>query len=87
MGAISDIGAGFGSDLLVDALRRIAQAAKAIGIAVVMLDVLDCGNLELIARRRALYEGFGFTSLLSNPLRMFLPLSVVRALIADEDPA
>lgn len=76
-------GHGHGSDLLVDALKRIAQAADALGIAVVMLDVLDCGDQERVARRKALYEGFGFTPLSSNPLRMFLPLATVRALLAE----
>ncbi|MEZ5823186.1 MAG: GNAT family N-acetyltransferase [Geminicoccaceae bacterium] len=76
-------GAGYGSDLLVDALRRIAQAADALGIAVVMLDVFDCGDPERVARRKALYEGFGFTPLASNPLRMFLPLATIRTLLAE----
>jgi ribosomal protein S18 acetylase RimI-like enzyme len=76
-------GHGYGSDLLVDALKRIAQAADALGIAVVMLDVLDCGDPERVARRKALYEGFGFTPLASDPLRMFLPLATVRALLAE----
>ena len=78
-------GGGFGGDLLVDALRRIAGAADAIGVAVVMLDVLDCGNPERVARRRALYEGYGFHSLASNPLRMFMSVGTVRKLIAEED--
>ncbi|RUS65284.1 GNAT family N-acetyltransferase [Pseudorhodobacter sp. E13] len=77
-------GGGFGSDLLVDALRRIAVAADAIGVAVVMLDVLDCGDPERVARRKALYESYGFHSLVSNPLRLFLPLSTVRILIFEE---
>ena len=77
-------GGGYGSDLLVDALRRIARAAEALGIAVVMLDVLDCGDPERVARRKALYEGFGFAALPSNSLRMFLPLAAVRALLAAE---
>ena len=77
-------GGGYGGDLLVDALRRIAVAADAIGIAVVMLDVLDCGSPDRVVRRRALYESYGFRGLASNPLRMFLPLSIVRSLIADE---
>nr|WP_296748892.1 GNAT family N-acetyltransferase [Thioalkalivibrio sp.] len=51
---------GFGSDLLVDALTRIARASDAIGISVVMLDVFDCGDPERVRRRKALYEGFGF---------------------------
>ena len=73
--------------LLVDALRRIAGAAENLGLAVVMLDVLDCGNPERVARRKALYESYGFTSLPSNPLRMFLPLATVRTLINEIDAA
>lgn len=78
-------GGGFGGDLLVDALRRIAVAADAIGVAVVMLDVLDCGDPDRVARRKALYESYGFQSLASNPLRMFMSVSTVRRLIAEED--
>jgi hypothetical protein len=78
-------GGGFGGDLLVDALRRIAVAADAIGVAVVMLDVLDCGDPDRVARRKALYESYGFQSLVSNPLRMFMSVSTVRKLIAEED--
>jgi hypothetical protein len=77
-------GGGFGGDLLVDALRRIAVAADAIGVAVVMLDVLDCGNPDRVSRRKALYENYGFQSLASNALRMFLPISVVRKLIVED---
>lgn len=77
-------GGGFGGDLLVDALRRIAVAADAIGVAVVMLDVLDCGDSDRVARRKALYESYGFQSLVSNHLRMFLPVNVVRKLISED---
>lgn len=77
-------GGGYGGDLLVDALRRTAAAAEAIGVAVVMLDVLDCGDPDLVARRRTHYESYGFQGLASNPLRMFLPVSVVRKLIAED---
>lgn len=77
-------GGGYGCDLLVDALRRIAVAADAIGVAVVMLDVLDCGAADRVARRMALYESYGFLSLASNRLRMFLPVSVVRKLISEQ---
>lgn len=80
-------GGGFGADLLVDALRRIAMAADAIGVAVVMLDVLDCGDPGRVTRRKALYESYGFQALASNPLRLFLPVSVIRTLIAEEDKA
>lgn len=74
-------GHGYGGDLLVDALTRIAQAADAIGIAVVILDVLDDGDAEQVARRKALYEAYGFQALPSRPLRLFLPLATVRQLI------
>ena len=80
-------GGGYGGMLLVDALRRIAQAATAIGIAVVMLDVFDCGDPERVARRKALYGEFGFTPLASNPLRMYLPIATIRTLLADFDRA
>lgn len=76
-------GKGYGGDLLVDALIRIAKAADQIGIAVVMLDVLDCGDPTLVARRKALYIRYGFTALPSQPLRLFLPLATVRQLLAS----
>lgn len=78
-------GGGYGGDLLADALRRIAVAAAAIGVAVVMLDVLDCGDPDRVARRKTLYESYGFQSLASNPLRMFLPVSVIHKLIVEDD--
>ena len=74
-------GQGFGGDLLVDALRRIDRAAAALGIAVVMLDVLDCGDAARVARRQALYAAYGFMPLVSNPLRLFLPMKTVQELI------
>jgi ribosomal protein S18 acetylase RimI-like enzyme len=76
-------GQGYGADLLVDALKRIAQAADSIGIAVIMLDVLDCGDPDRVARRKALYERYGFVSLPSRPLRMFLPVATVRRLVQE----
>lgn len=78
-------GGGYGGDLLADALRRIDVAADAIGVAIVMLDVLDCGDPDRVARRKALYESYGFQSLASNPLRLFMAVSLVRNLIAEED--
>jgi hypothetical protein len=76
-------GAGFGADLLVDALRRIAEAADALGISVVLLDVLDCGDPQRTARRQALYASYGFQPLPSNPTRLFLPLKAIRELMAE----
>lgn len=77
-------GEGYGSDLLVDALKRIARAADEIGIAVVMLDVFDCGDTERTGRRKALYAGFGFRPLPCNEFRMFLSLATVRELLAQQ---
>lgn len=76
-------GNGYGGDLLVDALTRIARASEDLGIAVVMLDVLDCGDPERVEKRRRLYTGYGFAPLPSNPLRHFLPLAMVRRLLAE----
>ncbi len=74
-------GKGIGGDLIVDALCRISRAAE-VGpaIAVVMLDVLDCGSSEKITNRVSIYSGFGFQPLKSNPLRMFLPIAVADTL-------
>lgn len=75
-------GQGYGGDLLVDALRRIASAADHIGIAMAMLDVIDCGDAAKTAKRKALYEDYGFSPLPSNPLRLFLPIATVRTLLS-----
>lgn len=74
-------GSGYGSVLLADALKRIATAADSLGLAVVMLDVLDCGVVERTARRKALYDSYGFQALASNPMRMFLSIGTVRELV------
>lgn len=76
-------GRGHGGDLLVNCLVRLAHAADALGIAVVMLDVLDCGDPKQVANRRALYTSYGFQPLPSHPLRLFLPMATVRALLAE----
>jgi ribosomal protein S18 acetylase RimI-like enzyme len=73
-------GRGYGGDLLVDCLTRLAGAAEALGIAVVMLDVLNCGDPDKVAKRLALYTSYGFAPLPSNGLRLFLPIGTVRTL-------
>lgn len=78
-------GNGFGGDLLIDALERISRASDEIGIAVVVLDVLNCGNSELINKRLRLYKSYGFMPLPSNELRLFLPIATVRALVDQVD--
>jgi citrate lyase beta subunit len=71
---------GYGGDLLVDCLMRLVGAAEALGIAVVMLDVIDCGDPEKVAKRLALYTSYGFAPLPSNGLRLFLPMATIRRL-------
>jgi GNAT superfamily N-acetyltransferase len=73
-------GQGYGGDLLIDCVTRLAIAADAIGIAVIILDALDCGDADEVAKRQVLYSSYGFEPLTSNGLRMFLPLATVRAL-------
>ena len=77
-------GQGFGGDLLADCLLRLARLAEQIGVAVVMLDVLDCGNLARTERRAALYASYGFTPLVTNPSRMFLPIATIRATLGND---
>lgn len=67
--------------MLVDALKKLARASETLGIAVVLLDVLDCGDQEATNRRLALYTGYGFTELESPPLRLFLPIQDAQALL------
>jgi ribosomal protein S18 acetylase RimI-like enzyme len=76
-------GGGYGGDLLIDALKSIAIAADQIGISIVMLDVLNCGNPDKTAARKSLYESYGFISLEAESLRMFLPIGTVRQLLDD----
>lgn len=76
---------GVGGILLTDALKRAFLVSQQIGTTVVMLDILDCGNPDAIARRQQLYEGYGFKSLDSDPLRMFMPMGTVARLCAPEE--
>jgi hypothetical protein len=75
-------GQGYAGDPLIDCLCRIAAAARAIGILVVLLEVLDCVAEDQVERRAQLYASYGFTSLPEHRLRIFPPLSDVEALIA-----
>lgn len=75
-------GQGYGGDLLADALLRIAQASERIGIAMVILDVLDDGNPDHVARRKTLYLRYGFEPLPSNPLRLFMPVAAISETLA-----
>lgn len=78
-------GQGYGGDLLIDCLARLAGAADTLGIAVIMLDVLDCGDPDKVEKRLALYTSYGFEPLPSNGLRLFLPMATVRTLTMPMD--
>ena len=67
-------GKGYRSDLLVDALLRIKAASKSLGIAIVVLDILDCGDPKKIQMRKTLYQKFGFQPFPTNSMRFFLPV-------------
>lgn len=70
-----------GEDLLVDALCRASRATRSgYAAAVIMLDVLDCGDAKKTANRKAIYERLQFRGLQSNPLRMFMPMRTADAL-------
>lgn len=71
-------GAGLGTLLIADALKRIARLSDELGIFAVVLDVLDEGDAETTEKRHGFYKRFGFIDFSSHPLRMFIPVKTVR---------
>lgn len=71
-------GEGLGGLLLADALRRIVRLSDEAGIALVLLDVLDCGIPANVERRMSLYMRFGFQPLPGKSTRLFVPISMLR---------
>lgn len=67
-------GRGLGGFLLIDALRRISDAAEHVAAHAVVLDAIDDD-----AKR--FYERYGFLELTDNRLHLFLPMASVRQLI------
>ena len=76
-------GRGLGKVLLADALKRIALISEQLGIAAMVLDILDDGDRAAVARRWAFYESFGFTAFPSQPMRLFLPTRTVRERLGE----
>lgn len=68
---------GLGELLLVDALRRICQAADDVAAHAIVLDAIDDDAKKF-------YEQFGFLELTDNPLHLFLPLASARKLFPVE---
>ncbi|MGD9810906.1 MAG: GNAT family N-acetyltransferase [Sphingobium sp.] len=73
-------GQGFGGFLLADALRRILAASQMVGVSVALLDILDCGDPDRVARRRTLYLRYGFQALPDAELRLFMPVASIAKL-------
>ncbi|MNW97888.1 hypothetical protein D3C86_273410 [compost metagenome] len=46
-----------------------------------LLDVLDCGDADKVGKRAELYKGYGLALLLSQPLRLFLPIAALSGLV------
>ena len=65
---------GLGSILLADALQRIAQASQVMAVYAVVVDALNDRAAEF-------YKQFGFIPLPSQPLKLFLPMDSVIALV------
>lgn len=72
--AESHQGMGLGSILLADALQRIAQASQVMAVYAVVVDALNDQAAEF-------YRQFGFISLPSQPLKLFLPMDSVANLV------
>lgn len=71
-------GAGLGTLLIADALKRIARLSDELGIFAVVLDVLDEGDGETTNKRHEFYKRLGFIDFPSHPLRMFIPVKTIR---------
>ena len=72
--AESHQGMGLGSILLADALQRIAQASQVMAVYAVVVDALNLQAAKF-------YRQFGFISLPSQPLKLFLPMDSVTTLV------
>lgn len=70
-------GQGLGEFLLLDALRRICQAAEHIAAHAIVVDAMDDDAKKF-------YERYGFLQLTDNPLHLFLPLATARGLFPAE---
>ena len=68
-------GKGLGSILMADAMKRVALISGDVGVAALVLDVLDDDARD---RRIEFYKRLGFISLPSRPERMFIPTATIR---------
>jgi GNAT superfamily N-acetyltransferase len=63
-------GKGLGAALLIDALQRALFLSQSLGIHAIEVDAID-------SEAKFFYEKFGFTPLLDNALRLFLPITTI----------
>ena len=66
---------GLGKLMLLTAIRKTADAAKVLGIHSLVLDAMDES-----ARNWYLSLEWGFSSLLDDPLHLFLPIQIIQKL-------
>jgi GNAT superfamily N-acetyltransferase len=67
---------GLGTMLLFDALERAARVAEEIGIFLVEIQAVN-------EKARQIYEKRGFTSMLDEPMKMYMNLKKVRKLLSE----
>ena len=63
-------GHGLGRMLLADAIKRTRSASDIMAIHAVVVDAKN-------SKAKQFYEGFGFTPMEQNPMRLFLPLGPI----------
>lgn len=71
-------GRGLGSQLLIDALRRVVDAANIVGCTGIIVDAKD-------ADAERFYASYDFTTVTAGewPRRMFLPIGTARAAVQE----
>lgn len=72
-----------GTMLMSAALEDFVKAGNALGISVILLDVLDDDGPVNTQRRLKFHRRFGFQSFPDDELKMFLPVKQARAWIAE----
>lgn len=77
-------GQGYGGDLLVDLLIRLAGAADMWGINIVVIDVLDYEDPNKLAKRFSLLSFDDFEPLLYNVLCLIPSMLTVRMLTTQK---
>ena len=76
-------GQGVGQLLMADAFLRVLNAGHQIGLAALILDVIDDDGEAAAHRRQAFYHRLGFQSFPSQPQRMFITLDTLRRAAAQ----